>query len=75
MMGQSACVLLDFQGAIPYLTGLNKVKFKNKVLPGDKVVLKSRIIKSRPPFYFIKAEGFVSDKLCVSGELSFALIK
>jgi 3-hydroxyacyl-[acyl-carrier-protein] dehydratase len=75
MMGQSSCVLLESAGSIPYLTSLNKVKFKNKVVPGDKIVLKSRMLKSRPPFYFVQAEGFVGNKLCVYGELSFALVK
>ena len=75
MMGQSACVLLQSIEGIPYLTGINQVKFKKKVLPGDKVVLKSRLVKTRPPFYFIQAEGFVDDKLCVCGDLSFAIIK
>jgi 3-hydroxyacyl-[acyl-carrier-protein] dehydratase len=75
MMGQSSCVLLEINGATPYFTSLNNVKFKNKVLPGDKITLKSRLVKSRPPFYFVRAEGFVEDKLCVCGELSFALVK
>jgi len=77
MMGQASCVLVQeaAAGATPYFTGMNDVKFKNKVLPGDKVVFKSSLIKSRPPFYFVKTQGFVNDKLCVSGELSFALIK
>jgi len=73
MMGQSACVLLAIRGAIPYLTSLDKVRFKNRVLPGDKIALKSRLLKSKPPFFFIQAEGFVEGKLCVCGELSFAL--
>ena len=75
MLGQSSCVLLKNNGALPYFTGLDKVRFKNKVLAGDKIILKSRLLKSKPPFYFIQAEGFVGDKLCVCGELSFALIK
>jgi len=75
MMGQSSCVLLEGNNGVPYLTSLNKVKFKNKVLPGDKIVLKSRLLRARPPYYFIQAEGFVDDKLCVCGELSFALVK
>jgi 3-hydroxymyristoyl/3-hydroxydecanoyl-(acyl carrier protein) dehydratase len=51
---------------------MDKIKFKNKVLPGDKVVFKSRLVKARPPFYFVKCEGFVNERLCVSGELSLA---
>ena len=74
MMGQSSCVLLENSGGIPYFTSLKQVRFKNKVVPGDKIVLKSRLLKSHPPFYFIQSEGFVGDKLCVSGELSFAMV-
>ncbi|GHU44557.1 3-hydroxyacyl-[acyl-carrier-protein] dehydratase FabZ [Clostridia bacterium] len=78
MMGQSSCVLLDGMAegnATPYFTGLNNIKFKNKVLPGDTIVLKSELLRSKGPFYFIKAAGYVNEKLCVSGELSFAVIK
>jgi len=77
MMGQAACILIrdEVAGATTYLTGMDKVKFKGKVLPGDKVVFKSRLIKARPPFYFSETKGFVNGKLCVSGELSIALVK
>jgi 3-hydroxyacyl-[acyl-carrier-protein] dehydratase len=77
MMGQSSCALLgaDAVGKTPYFTGMDKVKFKNKVLPGDVVTTRSRLTKSRPPFYFIEARAFVGDKLCASAELSFALLE
>ena len=75
MMGQSCCVLLEDSNGLPYLTGLNRVKFKNKVAPGDKIVLKSRLIKTKAPFYFVQAEAYVGEKLCACGEISFAMIK
>ena len=77
MMGQASCLLVagGTENATPYFTGMNNVKFKNKVLPGDRLEIKSELIKSRPPFYFVKATGLVDGKICVSGELSFALIK
>lgn len=76
MMGQSACLLISGGGGFtPFFTGMNNVRFKNKVLPGDTVIFKSSLIKSKGSFYFIKSEGSVGDKLCVCGELSFALIK
>ncbi len=77
MMGQSACLLVNCgEGKYtPYFTGMNNVKFKNKVLPGDKIVFKCRIEKSKGMFYFIKGSGYVNDKLCVSGDLSFAVVK
>ena len=77
MMGQTACVLIDSPGAgaTPYFTGMNNVRFKNKVLPGDPVELKSTLQKAKPPFYFVKSECFVNGKLCACGEFSFAVMK
>ena len=79
MMGQSACLLVDRgeekQKFTPYFTGMNHIKFKNKVLSGDTIEFKSEIIKIKKPFYFIKSEGKVNGKLSVCGELSFAVIK
>ncbi len=77
MMAQTCCVLLGSEvgGATPYFTGLDKVRFKNKVLPGDTLEIVCTITKSRPPFYFAEGKGSVRGKLAVSGEFSFALIK
>jgi 3-hydroxyacyl-[acyl-carrier-protein] dehydratase len=77
MMAQTCCIIFQEEAtnATPYFTGLNNVKFKNKVLPGDTVEFKCELTKTKPPFYFAKGRGFVDGKLCVSGEFSFALIK
>ena len=77
MMGQSACALVagKIEGATPYFTGIDNVKFRSRVLPGDTVVFKTSLKKSRPPFFFVSGEGRVDGKLCISGELSFALVK
>ncbi len=76
MMAQSACLLIDADGPfLPYFTGMNNVKFKDKVFPGDHITFKTTLTKSKPPFYFVKSEAYVVEKLCASGELSFAVIK
>jgi 3-hydroxyacyl-[acyl-carrier-protein] dehydratase len=77
IMAQSACLLIERSGedTTPYFTGLNNVRFKNKVFPGDKVVCKSELLRVKPPFYFVRSSGYVNDKLCVCGEFSFAVIK
>jgi len=80
MMAQSSCLLIDLDSTqpgekyTPYFTGLNKVRFKNKVLPGDTVIFHCSLIGKKEPFYFIRGEGFVNETLCVSGELSFAVV-
>ena len=76
MMGQSACVLLETEDTFtPYFTGMNNVKFKNKVIPGDTIELRSRIEKVKGPFYFIKSTAYTDGKLCAGGEFSFAVVK
>jgi len=77
MMAQSSCLLVQLDGEkfTPYFTGLNNVKFKGKVIPGDTITFKSNKTAQKGPFYFIKSEGFVNNKLCVTGELSFAVVK
>lgn len=78
ILGQSVCVCLDGaipDGTLPYFTGLDKVKFKKPVLPGDLFETKCEITKIREPFYFAKGEGFVDGKLCVKAEFSFAVVE
>jgi len=78
MLAQSACVLLpleQIQGAIPYFAGLNNVRFKNGVKPGDVFKTECRIVKQKSPFIFAKGSGYVEGKLCVTAEFSFALIR
>ena len=58
----------------PYFTGMEKVKFKRKVIPGDCLVLRSELVKQKGPFYFVKCTGHVNDELCCTAEISFALM-
>lgn len=76
IMAQSTCVLLNGKiesGSLPVFTGLNKVKFRNPVKPGDVFETECKITKDRNPFYFAEGKGFVNGKLCVSAEFSFAV--
>jgi len=80
MMAQSSCLLVNWDSAAdekytPYFTSLNKVRFKNKVIPGNTITFKCELISKKEPFYFIKGSGYVDETLCVSGELTFAVIK
>ena len=76
IMAQTCCVLLGEKavGKTPYFAGLNKVKFKEKVLPGDKLETECQLVKTRGNFYFASGKGYVNGKLAVSGDFSFALI-
>lgn len=76
ILAQSVCVCLDGvieDGKLPFFTGLDKVKFRNPVRPGDVFETRCEITKNRSPFYFAKGAGYVNGKLCVSAEFSFAI--
>lgn len=76
ILAQSVCVCLRDSlkdGQLPFFTGLDKVKFRNTVKPGDLFETNCEIVKIREPFYFAKGSGRVNGKLCVSAEFSFAI--
>ena len=77
MMAQSSCLLVQTEGKsfTPYFTGMKNVKFKEKVLPGDTITFKCKMTAKKGPFYFINGTGHKNDKLCVTGELSFAVVR
>ena len=76
ILAQSVCVCLGESiksNQLPFFTGLDKVKFRNPVVPGDVFETVCEITKIREPFYFAKGKGYVDGKLCVSAEFSFAV--
>lgn len=77
MMAQSACVFMKdalCQGQLPVYTGLNRVKFRSPVKPGDTVETRCKITRTKPPFYFAEGTVSVGERLCVSAEFSFAVM-
>lgn len=78
MLAQSACVLLSqekMQKVTPFFTGLDNVRFKGQVKPGDTFETECVVVREKTPFVFAKGKGFVNGKLCVAAEFSFALIR
>lgn len=58
---------------LPFFTGLDKVKFKNPVKPGDVFETECEITRVLEPFYFAKGTGRVNGKTSVTAEFSFAI--
>ena len=76
ILAQSACVLMKTvmtDGKLPVYTGLNNVKFRSPVKPGDTVEAQCRIKRAKHPFYFAEGTVTVDGRLCVSAEFSFAI--
>lgn len=76
ILAQSACVLMKdamSEDTLPVYTGLNHVKFRSPVKPGDTVETKCQITRKKHPFYFAEGNVTVDGKICVSAEFSFAI--
>ena len=63
--------LEENKGKIAYFGGINKCKFKGKVVPGDKLKLETKIIRTKGPMGIGQAIASVDGKVVVSAELTF----
>lgn len=54
--------------------GIDKMKFKKMVVPGDKLKLEVKIIKQKGPIGVGEAIATVEDKVVAKGELTFAVV-
>lgn len=63
----------DFKGQTAYLGGLNNVKFRQKVVPGDQLVLKVDIVKLRKFAGIGKGVAFVDGKKVCEVEMTFII--
>lgn len=69
----AALSLEENKGKIAYFAGINKCKFKGKVVPGDKLKLETRIVRSKGPLGVGEAIASVDGKVVVTAELSFMI--
>lgn len=77
ILAQSACVLLQdamTEGKLPVYTGLNNVKFRSPVRPGDTIETQCYIKRAKHPFYFAEGTVAVEKRICASAEFSFAIM-
>ncbi len=63
----------DFQGKVAYLGGLNKVKFRQKVVPGDVLKLQVDIVKLRKNAGIGLGIAYVGDKKVAEAEMTFII--
>ena len=76
ILAQSACVLLKEvirEGQLAVYTGLNNVKFRSSVKPGDRIETRCRVKRVKHPFYFFEGTATVDGRRCVSAECSVAI--
>lgn len=76
-LAQTGAVIIlsleENKGKIAYFAGIDKCKFKRKVIPGDTLTLEVEIVKQRGPIGYGKAIAKVGDEIAVQAELKFAV--
>lgn len=65
--------LEENKGKIAFFGGIDKAKFRRKVIPGDKLKLECEIIKRKGPVGIGKAVATVDGKVAASAELTFMI--
>lgn len=73
----SAIILLHYeqhQNKLAVLTGVDDVRFRRIVEPGDQLIMSSELLKVRGNFGRVRAECKVKDQLVAEGELMFSLV-
>lgn len=76
IMGQSCSILIkdELKGKTPLYAGLDKVRFKHQVRPGDTIEVRGHITARRSNAFFAEAQATVDGKLAARGTLSFVLV-
>ena len=76
-MAQVGAVILlsneKFKGKIPYFAGINKVRFRRKVVPGDTLRMEVVITKIRGSIGIGQGKAYVGEELACDGEFLFAI--
>ena len=65
--------LEENKGKTAYFGAINNARFKQKVVPGDVLILELEIIKQKGPVGIGSAKATVNGKIAVLAELTFAI--
>ena len=65
----SASLPQEKQGALIYFMGIDKVKFRKPVVPGDQLIIEVQILKQRLQAIKMSGVAFVDKKLVAEAEL------
>lgn len=76
IMAQSCALLLggDVIGKTTLYAGINNMKFKRMVRPGDLCEVTARLVSRKASLVFCSVELYVEGNLCCKGDISFALV-
>ena len=65
----------EHRGKIALFGGMENVKFKRPVVPGDQFLTRANLVRVRGDFGLLHADGYVKEQLMASADFKFALKK
>ena len=65
----------EWAGSLVYFMGIDKVRFRQPVVPGDQLRLKLTTIRQKKRIFKMRGEAFVEDTLVAEAELMAAIEK
>ena len=63
----------EYKGKLAFFGGINKARFRQKVVPGDVLRLETELIKVKGPVGIGKAVAYKEGKVCTEAELTFMI--
>ena len=78
-MGQAGGVLVynslspENKDSLFFFTGMDKVRFRKPVVPGDQLILKVRLLKQRTRMVKMSGQALVDDQLVAEAEMMAAI--
>ncbi|MBQ9584327.1 MAG: 3-hydroxyacyl-ACP dehydratase FabZ [Bacteroidales bacterium] len=77
IMAQASSLLMSdlMSRSIPLYAGIDQVRFKRVVVPGDTVEVKAHLTDRRGNIFFVDAEAIVGGQMCCRGKLTFMLVE
>lgn len=63
------------RGKLGIFTGIDKLRFRKQVIPGDQLRLEVQVLKIKGPMGKAKASATVNGEIAAEGELMFALVE
>lgn len=65
----------EYKGKLAVLTGIEKMKFRKQVAPGDTLIMEAELIAFKMGIGKAKVSARVEGKIAAEGEMMFAIVK
>lgn len=64
----------EMDGKLGYFTGIDKMRFRRPVVPGDQLRLEAELLQQRAGLVKTKVQATVSGQVAAAGQITFALV-